>query len=185
MQNFIFISPNFTTNYWQFCRELKNDGMNVLGIGDQPYDELKPELKDSLNEYYKVGSLENYDEVYRAVAFFAFKYGRIDWLESNNEYWLERDAALRTDFHITSGFQTADMPRIKYKSKMKEYYQKAVICCGQGDWEQPDTTWYLKRIFEAKHIPIWVDLWGHDVNHDWNWWYKQVAYYMPYVLGEK
>ena len=127
MQNFIFISPNFPTNYWQFCRELKNDGMNVLGIGDQPYDELKPELKDSLNEYYKVGSLENYDEVYRAVAFFAFKYGRIDWLESNNEYWLERDAALRTDFHITSGFQTSDMPRIKYKSKMKEYYQKAGI----------------------------------------------------------
>ena len=38
MQNFIFISPNFPTNYWQFCRELKNDGMNVLGIGDQPYD---------------------------------------------------------------------------------------------------------------------------------------------------
>ena len=55
MQNFIFISPNFPTNYWQFCRELKNNGMNVLGIGDQPYDELKPELKDSLNEYYKVG----------------------------------------------------------------------------------------------------------------------------------
>ena len=73
MQNFIFISPNFPTNYWQFCRELKNDGMNVLGIGDQPYDELKPELKDSLNEYYKVGSLENYDEVYRAVAFFIAK----------------------------------------------------------------------------------------------------------------
>lgn len=63
--------------------------------------------------------------------------------------------------------------------------QKAVICCGQGDWEQPDTTWYLKRIFEAKHIPIWVDLWGHDVNHDWNWWYQQVAYYMPYILGER
>ena len=40
MQNFIFISPNFPTNYWQFCRELKNNGMNVLGIGDQPYDEL-------------------------------------------------------------------------------------------------------------------------------------------------
>ena len=127
MSNFIFISPNFPTNYWQFCRELKNNGLNVLGIGDQPYEELKPELKASLNEYYKVNSLENYDEVYRAVAFFTFKYGRIDWLESNNEYWLERDAALRTDFHITSGFQTSDMPRIKYKSKMKEYYQKAGI----------------------------------------------------------
>ena len=127
MKNFIFISPNFPTNYWMFCRELKNNGMNVLGIGDQPYEELNPNLKDSLNEYYKVSSLENYDEVYRAVAFFTFKHGRIDWLESNNEYWLERDAQLRTDFHITSGFQASDMPRIKYKSKMKEFYTKAGI----------------------------------------------------------
>ena len=127
MKNVVFISPNFPTNYWQFCKELKNNGMNVLGIGDQPYNELNPSLKDSLNEYYKVGSLENYDEVYRGVAFFIHKYGRIDWLESNNEYWLEKDAQLRTDFHITSGFQVEDMPRIKYKSKMKEYYQKAGI----------------------------------------------------------
>ena len=127
MKNIIFISPNFPTNYWQFCRELKNNGMNVLGIGDQPYDELKPELKDSLNEYYKVSSLENYDEVYRAVAFLTFKHGRIDWLESNNEYWLEQDARLRTDFNITSGFQVGDLHRIKYKSGMKEYYEKAGI----------------------------------------------------------
>jgi len=127
MKNVVFISPNFPTNYWQFCKELKNNGMNVLGIGDQPYDELNPNLKDSLNEYYKVTSLENYDEVYRAVAFFIFKHGRIDWLESNNEYWLERDAMLRTEFNITSGFQNSDIPRIKYKSKMKEFYIKAGI----------------------------------------------------------
>lgn len=127
MKNCIFISPNFPTNYWQFCRELKNNGMNVLGIGDQPYDELTDDLKNSLNEYYKVSSLENDDEVYRAVAFFIFKHGRIDWLESNNEYWLERDAKLRTDYHITSGFQAEDIPRIKFKSKMKEYYRKAGI----------------------------------------------------------
>mgnify|MGYP003262595827 FL=1 len=127
MKNFVFLSPNFPTNYWQFCRELKNNGLNVLGIGDQPYDELSSQLKDSLNEYYKVSSLENYDEVYRAVAFFIFRYGRIDWLESNNEYWLERDARLRTDFHIESGFQAADMDRIKYKSRMKAYYERAGI----------------------------------------------------------
>ena len=127
MKNFIFISPNFPTNYWQFCRELKKNGLNVLGIGDQPYDELSSDLKDSLNEYYKVSNLENYDEVYRGVAFLTFKHGRIDWLESNNEYWLERDAKLRTDFNITSGFQVSDIPRIKFKSKMKEYYAQANI----------------------------------------------------------
>ena len=127
MKNFIFISPNFPTNYWLFCRELKKNGMNVLGIGDQPYEELNPELKENLHEYYKVSNLENYDEVYRGVAFLIFKYGPIDWLESNNEYWLERDARLRTAFHITSGFQEEDIPRIKYKSKMKEYYRNVGI----------------------------------------------------------
>ncbi len=127
MKNIVFISPNFPTNYWHFCRELRENGMNVLGIGDQPYEQLLPQLKDGLTEYYKVGSLENYDEVYRAVAFFAFKYGRLDYLESNNEYWLEQDAKLRTDFNITTGFRTQDIPRIKYKSKMKEFYKKAGI----------------------------------------------------------
>ena len=127
MKNFIFISPNFPTNYWNFCKELKDNGLNVLGIGDCPYDNLAQELKENLHEYYKVSSLENYDEVYRAVAFFIHKYGRIDFLESNNEYWLERDARLRTDFNITSGFNTSDIPRIKYKSKMKEYYKAVGI----------------------------------------------------------
>ena len=137
MKNFIFISPNFPTNYWQFCRELKNNGLNVLGIGDQPYDELMPQLHESLNEYYKVDSLENYNDVYRAVAFFTFKYGRIDYIESNNEYWLETDARLRTDFNIHTGFQAEDLPRIKYKSEMKKYYIRAGIPVAR--WHMADS----------------------------------------------
>ena len=127
MKNFIFISPNFPTNYWKFCAELKKNGMNVLGIGDCPYDQLMPELRGSLNEYYKVSSLENYDEVFRAVAFLTYKHGKIDWLESNNEYWLERDAMLRTAFNITTGFHTEDMQPVKYKSAMKANYAKAGV----------------------------------------------------------
>ena len=139
MKNFVFVSPNFPTNYWMFCRELKNNGMNVLGIGDQPYEELSEDLKESLNEYYKVSNLENYDEVYRAVAFLTYKHGKIDWLESNNEYWLERDAHLRTEFHITTGFQVEDISRIKYKSKMKAYYKQAGI---------PTARYHLAEAFE-------------------------------------
>ena len=127
MKNFIFISPNFPLTYWRFCKELKNNGLRVLGIGDCPYNELTQEQRNSMHEYYKVSSLENYDEVFRAVAFFTFKYGKIDWLESNNEYWLERDAKLRTEFHITSGFQEEDMVRTRYKSGMKAFYAKAGI----------------------------------------------------------
>ena len=152
MKNFIFISPNFPTNYWQFCRELKKNGLNVLGIGDQPYDELSNELKDSLNEYYKVSNLENSDEVYRAVAFLTYKHGRIDWLESNNEYWLERDAKLRTDFNITSGFQEKDIPRIKFKSKMKEYYAQAGIPTAR--YHMVDTLENCLAFAQKVHYPV-------------------------------
>ncbi len=125
MKNFIFISPNFPLTYWKFCAELKKNGMRVLGIGDSAYPDLPQELRDALHEYYKVSSLENYDEVFKAVAFFSFKYGKIDWLESNNEYWLMRDAQLRTEFNITTGPKLDEMDKIKFKSVMKKYYHRA------------------------------------------------------------
>lgn len=127
MMNFIFISPNFPHTYWQFCDRLKKKGVNVLGIGDCPYDALEPALKASLTEYYKVDSMENYDSMYRAVAFLTFKYGRIDWLESNNEYWLEQDAKLRRDFNITTGVQPDELALWKSKSAMKPVYKEAGI----------------------------------------------------------
>ena len=106
--NFVFISPHFPHTYWQFCQWLSKNGVRVLAIADVHYDLLQPELKESLTEYYRVGSLENYDEVYRGVAYFAYRYGRIDWIESNNEYWLEQDAQLRTDFNVVTGIQIRD-----------------------------------------------------------------------------
>ena len=126
VMNFIFLSPNFPKTYYNFTQCLKNNGVTTLGIGDEAYDSLSQECRDSLVEYYKVNSLENYDEVYRACAYFAFKYGRIDWLESNNEYWLLRDAQLRTDFNV-KGLNNDTIDGIKYKSKMKEYYAKAGV----------------------------------------------------------
>ena len=115
--NFIFISPQFPKHYWNFCDRLQKNGVNVLGIGDTPFDELHDELKNSLTEYYFVADLKNYEEVFKAVAFFSFKYGKIDWIESNNEFWLETDAKLRTDFHVTTGEQFENIKRIKINLK--------------------------------------------------------------------
>ena len=125
--NFIFISPHFPHTYWQFCDRLRRNGVNVLGIGDAPYDGLEGPLKAALTEYYRVDSLEDYDQVYRAVAFFAFKYGRVDWIESMNEYWLEQDARLRQDFNVTTGIQSDRIGVIKNKSSMKQVYRQAGI----------------------------------------------------------
>ena len=125
--NFIFISPNFPHTYWNFCDRLRRNGVNVLGVGDAPYDGLEAGLKNCLTEYYKVDSLADYSQVFRAVAFFSFKYGKIDWIESLNEFWLEQDARLRTDFNVGTGIRSDRIGFIKEKSLMKRLYLEGGI----------------------------------------------------------
>ena len=59
---------------------------------------------------------------------------------------------------------------------------KGVIVVGQGPWEIPASTFRLKDICEEKGINVFFDIWGYDVKHDWDWWYKQVAVHVPHVL---
>ena len=63
--------------------------------------------------------------------------------------------------------------------------KKGVICVGRGPWEIPGTTMWLADILRTKDIHIWVDIWGYDVAHDWDWWYKQVDYFVPYLLDQR
>ncbi|MFV0550846.1 MAG: acetyl-CoA carboxylase biotin carboxylase subunit family protein [Anaerorhabdus sp.] len=125
--NFIFISPNFPKTYYLFCSALKNNGVRTLGIGEESVTALTKNCQNALDDYYQVTSLEDYNEVFRAVAYFSFKYGKIDWLESNNEYWLVQDAKLRTDFNIKTGVQVHEVNAYKYKSEMKAYYARATV----------------------------------------------------------
>ncbi len=125
--NFVFISPQFPDTYWNWCDRLRKNGVTVLGVGDTPTDNLAPEVKASLDEYYWVPSLEDYDQVFRAVAYYSWKYGKIDWLESQNEYWLSQDARLRDDFHITTGAGAAQMSRWQSKAEMKSLYAAADV----------------------------------------------------------
>lgn len=77
------------------------------------------------------------------------------------------------------------MENLTYGHPYIEKYNrnKGIICVGTGAWEIPETTLRLKQIFAEKGINIWVDVWGGDVNHDWPWWHKQVAYFVPKLLG--
>ena len=129
--NFIFLSPHFPPNYYQFCVHLHQLGVNVLGLADEPYDLLRPELKNVLTEYYRVNDMNNYDEMLRALGYFTHRYGRIDRIDSQNEYWLETEAQLRTDFNIP-GIKNDSIARIKRKSLMKQTFIKAGVPVARG-----------------------------------------------------
>lgn len=125
--NYLVISPYYPENFQQFTLELaKKENITVLGIGQEPYEQLGSDLQSALTEYFRVENLENLDEVKRAVAFLFYKHGPIDRIESHNEYWLETDAALRSQFHVF-GVKTSDLKKTKFKSKMKKYFQEAGV----------------------------------------------------------
>ncbi len=129
--NYLNFSPHFPPNYCSFSIHLRRMGVNVLGMASAPYYELSPKLQSALTEYYRLSDDHNYDEKVRALGYFTHRYGKIDRLESHNEYWLESDAQLRTDFNIP-GFHREDMERIKRKSEMKKVFIQAGIPVARG-----------------------------------------------------
>lgn len=123
--NFIFISPNFPVRYFKWVESLRARGVNVIGVGDGPHWDLHPRLHKALTEYFFVKSLTDTDEVYAVCKEIEKKYGKIDYLESNNEWWLTLDAELRRRLNITTGLWPEDMLPIKSKSHMKEKFKEA------------------------------------------------------------
>jgi esterase/lipase superfamily enzyme len=75
------------------------------------------------------------------------------------------------------------LPNLEDPWYLERYRQsRIIICAGQGAWEEAMNSDIAEmgRILEQLHVPAWIDLWGHDVNHDWPWWRKQ----LPYFLGK-
>ena len=130
-KNVVYLSPHFPTNFRHFSVALKNTGARVLGIGDEPYHQLNSTLKSALTEYYEVKNMHSYNDLIRACGYFTHKYGKIDRLDSLNEYWLDTEADLRDDFNIC-GLRKKDMKNIKCKSAMKEVYRKAGLRVAKG-----------------------------------------------------
>ena len=58
------------------------------------------------------------------------------------------------------------------------------FCVGQGAWEDEllADTRKLDAVLKAKNIPAFVDYWGYDVNHDWDWWRRQAAYFLGKIM---
>ncbi len=129
--NYLLISPNFPKSQEYFAARLKDKGITVLGVGAESYDELSPRLQEVITEYFKVSDLENYNEVLKAVAFLTYKHGKIDRVESNNEYWLELDAKIREDFNVF-GVKPKELQLTKYKSNMKDIFRKAGVRVVEG-----------------------------------------------------
>lgn len=50
------------------------------------------------------------------------------------------------------------------------------ILTGQGAYEAPNASRRFSALLAEKGIHHELDVWGHDVNHDWPWWRKMLPY---------
>ena len=129
--NFVYLSPHFPPNYYRFCVQLRRLGASVLGLADEPYDRLRPELREALSEYYRVSDLHDYEQVLRACGHFTHRHGRIDRIDSHSEHWLSTEARLRDDFNVF-GLRAAELADIQRKSSMKERFRRAGVPVARG-----------------------------------------------------
>ena len=96
------------------------------------------------------------------------------------------------------GLVADDLPAVYFNSPLSylsglsdawffERYREGrmIVCAGQGAWEEEavEDTRALESICREKSIPAWFDYWGHDVNHDWPWWYRQMNYFLGHLYG--
>lgn len=96
--NVIILSPHFPPNHVNYAKAVKKVGDTCLGIGDSP--DISDELRNTLDEYCYVPDMMNYDAMVRTVGYLTSKYGKIDRIDSMNEWWLGIEAQLRLDFNI-------------------------------------------------------------------------------------
>lgn len=70
----------------------------------------------------------------------------------------------------------------------EQYRQKKIIlCCGQGKYEDVTlaSTKALGQLLKDNNVPAWVDIWGEDVYHDFEWWRKQAVYFLDKIFEEQ
>ncbi|MGI5829881.1 MAG: ATP-grasp domain-containing protein [Bradymonadia bacterium] len=128
--NVVLISPHFPPNHVNYARALRKFGDNALGIGDSPH--ISHELREALTEYVYVPNMQDYDAMLRTMGYFTSKYGKIDRVDSQNEFWLGLEARLREDFNIY-GQKPAATDINRSKLGMKECCIKAKIPVAPGE----------------------------------------------------
>ncbi|OQY29650.1 MAG: esterase [Candidatus Cloacimonetes bacterium 4572_55] len=52
------------------------------------------------------------------------------------------------------------------------------VLSGQGEYEDPQRSIDLANILDGLGVPCELDLWGHDMRHDWPTWYAMLPYYL-------
>lgn len=75
----------------------------------------------------------------------------------------------------------SNMPEESHQLHLLRHDCDIHIVTGQGQWEAPHCSRRFSELLWSKGIWHDLDMWGHDVCHDWPWWRKM----LPFFISEK
>lgn len=72
----------------------------------------------------------------------------------------------------------------EYLERIRAFTHLAIVC-GQGQWEDGniEDAKNFAGLLASKGISHQLDLWGHDVAHEWAWWKRQARHHLGGYLG--
>ncbi len=122
----LYLSPGFPPNSHLFCVAARARGASVLGVGDMAQGDLPPEALHALDRYVFEPRMGEYDVLRDVVDRLVAEHGRIDFVESNGEHWLEVEGRLRDHLGI-DGLTAQDVKRLRSKLAMAEAFETAGV----------------------------------------------------------
>ena len=135
--DFLYISPEFPTNYARFIEQLHSLGVRVWGLGEADFYFMPESLRSALTWYVRA-DLNNADAVHHALDELlrhkaACGYaGNFDLVESHNEQWLTLEGIINEKYGI-DGIKKQDLPRLKKKSIMKQLFKDLGLPVARGE----------------------------------------------------
>jgi len=157
-----------------FDRYVVNDVLPLIrnDSGDQG---IRPLLSGaSLGAYLALNTLLKHPDAFRGCVAISGSYDMRDYLGS--EYYDE-------DLYFNNPVDyVPNLNDEHYLGRLRNDVT-IVLVTGQGRWESPGRSLQMADILRSKGIPCTLELWGHDVDHDWPWWRKMLPYYLNQLVA--
>jgi esterase/lipase superfamily enzyme len=122
----------------------------------------------SLGELLAANTYFKHSDLFRGTIAMSGSYDIYNYLEP---YYDENVYFNNPAMYIKNLNDDYHLPRLRKADSI-------VIVTGQGSFEAPDRSREFSSLLHSKGIPHLLEVWGHDVNHDWFWWRKMPPHYL-------
>ena len=93
-------------------------------------------------------------------------------LTSYTDGYFDQDVYFNSPEHYLKNLEEGEL-----LSKMRNSTHIHIVA-GSGSYESPDASRRFSAILQGKGIPHELDIWGHDMSHDWPTWRAMLPYFL-------